>query len=78
MCDPRHKGWRECIGYNLSCRSLSAKEPPNIGLFCRKSIVKIRHPMRLRHLIWVMTHLHVKRDPYVPKGDPGKRPRLGL
>jgi len=33
----------------LSCRSFFAKEPPIIGLFCRKWLIEIRHPMRLRH-----------------------------
>jgi len=32
----------------LSCKSLSAKEPLIIGLFCGKRLTKIRHPMRLR------------------------------
>jgi len=33
----------------LSCRSLSAKEPLIIGLFCGKRRIKIRHPMGLGH-----------------------------
>ena len=36
--------------YNaVTCRSLSAKEPINIGLFCWKRPLKIRHPMPLCH-----------------------------
>jgi len=35
----------------LSCRSLSAKEPLIIGLFCRKEPTKIRHPTYLCHPI---------------------------
>ena len=33
----------------LSCRSLSAKQPLIIGLFCRKRPIKIRQPVGLRH-----------------------------
>jgi len=33
----------------LTCRSLSAKEPIIIWLFCEKWPTKIRHPMRPRH-----------------------------
>jgi len=33
----------------LSCRSLSAKEPLIIGLFCGKWPIKIRHPITLCH-----------------------------
>jgi len=33
----------------FSCKSLSAKEPLIIGLFCGKCPLKIRHPMHLRH-----------------------------
>ena len=36
-----------------SCRSFSAKEPLIIGLFCGKWPVKIRHPMGLRHPVYV-------------------------
>ena len=34
----------------FNCRSLLAKEPWIIGLFCRKWPVKVRHPMGLCHL----------------------------
>jgi len=40
-------GWRKPIGC-LSCRSISAKKPLIIGLFCGKWPVNIRHPMTLR------------------------------
>jgi len=33
----------------LSCRSFYTKEPLVIGLFCRKCLMKIRHPMTLHH-----------------------------
>jgi len=45
----------------LSCRSLSAKEPLRIGLFCGKWPVKIRHPMGLRHPVphaWISANVH--------------------
>ena len=42
-------GWRKCIGCLIRCRSLFAKEPLIIGLFCGKWPVKIRHPMGLCH-----------------------------
>jgi len=45
---------------NLSCRSLSAKEPQIIGLFCRKRFVKIRHPTPLHHPIFL--HMMSKQD----------------
>jgi len=35
----------------VSCRSLSVKEPLIIGLFSRKWHVKIRHPVRLGHVV---------------------------
>jgi len=38
----------------LSCRSFFAKEPLIIGLFCRKWPLKIRHPMCLRHPVWLV------------------------
>jgi len=34
----------------FSCRSFSAKEPPIIGLFCKKWPIKTKHPMTLRHV----------------------------
>jgi len=43
-----HTGWSRPIDA-LSCRSLSAKEPLIIGLFCGKWPIKVRHPMGLRH-----------------------------
>jgi len=33
----------------LSCRSLFAKEPLILGLFCGKRPPEIRHPVGLRH-----------------------------
>jgi len=36
----------------LSCRSLSAKEPLIIGLYCRKRLIKIGHPLGLRHPVF--------------------------
>jgi len=51
-------GCRRCIGclklrvsFCKRCRSLSAKEPLIIGLYCRKRFIKIRHPMGLRHTV---------------------------
>jgi len=49
----------------LRCRSLSAKEPLIVRLFCGKWPIKIRHPVRLRHPLYVyqppshctMTHI---------------------
>ena len=39
-------GWRRCIGCHAeTCRSLLAKEPIIIGLFCGKRPTKIRLPM---------------------------------
>jgi len=43
----------------LSCRSLFAKGPLIIGLFCRKRPIKIRHPMGLRHPVWVVDKIRV-------------------
>jgi len=40
----------------LCCRSLSAKEPRIIGLFCGKRPVKIRHPVHLRHAVLNLLH----------------------
>ena len=46
-------GWRRCMNA-LNCRSLFAKEPLIIGLFCGKWPMKMRHPMTLRHSVLVM------------------------
>ena len=48
----------------MSCRSLSAKEPLIIGLFCGKWPVKMRHPMTPRHPVsfvesWDASSLYV-------------------
>jgi len=46
-------GWTRPMGLEdaSSCRSrlFSAKNQSNIGLFCGKWLVKIRHPMGIRH-----------------------------
>ena len=46
----------------LRCRSLSAKEPLIIGLFCQKCSIKIRHPVTLRHPV---RYIPYKRALYV-------------
>ena len=38
----------------LSCRSFFANEPLIIGLFCGKWPLRIRHPMGLRHPVWLV------------------------
>ena len=43
----------------LSCRSLSAKEPLIIGLFCGKWPVKRSHPMHPRHRVDQVTHTYM-------------------
>ena len=43
----------------LSCRSLFAKEPLSIRLFCGKGLVKIRHPLHLRHPVFVLHSLPI-------------------
>jgi len=43
-------GWRRDTGSDaLNYRSLSAKEPLIMGLFCGENPTKIRHPMHPRH-----------------------------
>ena len=41
-------GWQRCIGCLICWRSLSAKKPLFIGLFCRKWTLKIRHHTHVR------------------------------
>jgi len=56
--------WRRCIRC-LSCRSLSAKEPLIVELFCGKWPLKMKQPMDVRHPVflshvtceWVMAHM---------------------
>ena len=45
--------WQRPIGYLISCTSFFAKEPLIIGLFCGKWPIKKRHPMGLRHPVYV-------------------------
>jgi len=58
-------------GDALSCRSFFAKAPLIIGLFCGKWLVKIRHPMGLRHPVlslytWdVCTYIYVHTCLYI-------------
>jgi len=54
-------GWPRPIECLVSCRIFSAKEPLIIGLLCGKWPIKIRHPLRLRHSLlmmstWWITH----------------------
>jgi len=41
----------------LSCKSIFAKEPLIIGLFCGTWPIKIRHPMTPRHPVWIYVWL---------------------
>ena len=43
----------------LSCRSFLAKEPLIIGLFCGKRLLKIGHPMSLRHPVHFFIYISV-------------------
>jgi len=54
----------------LYCRSLSAKEPTIIGLFCRQYRLKIRHPTYLRHPVWVMAHVRMSHGTCVTWSSP--------
>ena len=44
----------------VRCRSLSAKEPLIIELFCRKRHIKIRHPMPLHHPVDEHCKVHLR------------------
>jgi len=46
--------------YALNCRSISAKEPLNIGLFCGNWLLKIRHPLHLCHPVVINLLHHTK------------------
>ena len=55
----------------LKCRSLSAKEPRIIGLFCGKWPIKRKHPMRVRHTVLIgknvycdITHSYIWQNPF--------------
>ena len=48
----------------LSRRSLSAKEPLIVGLFCGISSLNMRHPMRLRHPV-LHTFLYIYKYIYI-------------
>ena len=43
-----YTGWRRPIGF-LKLQIIFKKEPLSIGLFCGEWIIKIRHPMHVRH-----------------------------
>ena len=52
---PLDTGWRRPIGC-LKLVSLSAKEPLIMGLFCGHWLLKIRHPMGLRHPVLLIVN----------------------
>ena len=50
----------------LRCRSLSAKEPLILGLFCGKWPLKIRHPMTLRHPVCMWQSIFCREKEILP------------
>jgi len=56
FCTWVEKGYQRCPGCLTSCRSLSAKEPLIVGLFCGKIIYKhchLVHPNLLVSVTWL-------------------------
>jgi len=74
----RHPTYR-AAKMHRSCRSLSAKEPLIIGLFCGKWPVKIRHPTHLRHpvphvILLVCSIWIIAKEPLIVGLFCGKQP----
>jgi len=47
-------------------KSFSAKEPHKLWLFCGKWLIRMRHPMHLRHSVHIYTHRNGSHHPSPP------------